>query len=136
MSFSVFSGAEETFPQPPELNDDVEFWLAVFTEIGTNEGVLHDNRHMGVVYERVAMPENLSRRARQRQVDKRRKNLQATLRTLASGKRDNLTDEEARVLALWPATVSKKTLTAARGRIRYPVKYRILGRYDINTPTI
>ena len=74
---------------------------------------------MGVVYERVAMPDKLSRRERQRRVDKRRKKLQATLKTLASGKRDNLTDEEARVMALWPANVSKQTLTAARSRIRY-----------------
>jgi len=115
----VSSIADETFPQPPELKPDVDFWIAVFTEYGNDEGVLHDNRHLSIVYERVAMPENLARRERQRRVDKRRKVLQDVLRSLASGKRDNLTGEQTRVLALWPEDVSNKELSDAVGRIRY-----------------
>jgi membrane-bound lytic murein transglycosylase D len=52
-------------------------------------------------------------------VAQRREKLQATLRTLASGKRENLSEEEARVLALWPAGVSNATLKVAVGQIRY-----------------
>ena len=48
-----------------------------------------------------------------------RDKLQAVLRTLASGKRDNLSREEARVLALWPDDVSNDTLAAAVRRIRF-----------------
>ena len=107
------------FRSPPELQPDVDFWVDVFTEYGSDEGVLHDNRHLGVVYQRVAMPENLSRRERQRRVDRHRKKIQAALRTLGSGKRDNLTAEESRVLALWPADVSNATLKSAAGRVRY-----------------
>lgn len=117
--FSALADADEIFPQPVELQPDIEFWLHVFTEYGNNEGVLHDNRNLAVVYERMAMPEKLSRRERQRRVEKRRKLLQATLRTLASGKRDHLTAEEARLLALWPADVSDLTLGRAVGRIRF-----------------
>ena len=113
------AGADETFPQPPELQPDVDFWTAIFTEVGNDEGVLHDNRDLSIVYERIAMPEKLGRRERQRRVDRSRKALQATLRTLASGKRDNLTAEEARVLALWPENVSNETLLAAVGQIRF-----------------
>jgi membrane-bound lytic murein transglycosylase D len=113
------SVADETFPQPPELTPDVDFWLDVFTEYGNDEGVLHDNRDLSIVYDRVAMPENLARRERQRRVDKRRKVLQGVLRSLASGKRDSLSTEEARVLALWPVDVSNKALSDAVGRIRY-----------------
>ena len=65
------------------------------------------------------MPEELSRRERNRRIANRRKELQAVLRTLAAGKRDSLSDEEARVLALWPAGVSNNTLSAAVGRIRF-----------------
>ena len=111
--------AAEPFPQPPELQPDVDFWVAVFTEYSTDEGVLHDNRNLAVVYERLEMPAELSRRERNRRVDKRRKALQATLRDLAAGKRDNLSAEEARVLALWPADVSNSELAAAVQRIRY-----------------
>ena len=120
--FLTFSGllpADETFPQPAELQPDVDFWVGVFTTYGNDEGVLHDNRDLGVVYARMAMPEKLSRRERQRRVEKRRKELQAALRSLASGKRSNLSAEEARILALWPAGVSDKILGDAVGRIRY-----------------
>ncbi len=117
--FSALTLADETFPLPAELQPDVDFWVDVFTVYGNDEGVLHDNRHLGVVYERLAISEKTSRRERQRRVEKRRKALQAVLRSLAFGKRDNLTAEEARVLDLWPAGVSNKTLSNAVGRIRF-----------------
>jgi len=111
--------AAETFPQPAELQPDVDFWVSIFTRYSTDEGVLHDNRNLGVVYDRLDMPAKLSRRERNRRVDARRKQLQSVLRSLASGKRSNLSGEEARVLALWPAGVSDGTLSAAIKRIRF-----------------
>jgi membrane-bound lytic murein transglycosylase D len=111
--------AAETFPQPAELQPDVDFWVSIFTRYSTDEGVLHDNRNMGVVYDRLDMPAKLSRRERNRHVDARRKQLQAVLRSLASGKRSNLSAEEARLLALWPAGVTDATLSAAVKRIRF-----------------
>lgn len=119
VTFSGLASADELFPQPAELQPDVDFWVDVFTTYSNDEGVLHDNRHLGVVYERLAIPEKTSRRERQRRVEKRRKVLQGVLRALGNGKRDNLTAEEARVLALWPANVSNQTLRDAAGRIRY-----------------
>jgi membrane-bound lytic murein transglycosylase D len=119
LTFSAPLAADDTFPQPPELQPDVDFWIDVFTTYGNDEGVLHDNRNLGVVYARLAIPEKLSRRERQRRVEKHRKGLQAVLRSLATGKRDNLTAEEARVLALWPEGVSNQALSDAVGRIRY-----------------
>jgi len=111
--------SQETFPQPPELQPDVDFWVSIFTTYTTDEGVLHDNRNLAVVYDRLNMPAKLSRSERNRRVDKRRKALQVVLRSLASGKRDNLSTEEARVLALWPDNVSSDTLRAAVSRIRF-----------------
>ena len=110
---------ETSFPQPPELQPDVDFWTSIFTRYDSNEGVLHDNRHLGVVYERMDMPSKLSRRERQRRVGVRRKQLQTVLRSLAAGKRDNLSAEEARVLGLWPDDVSNDTLKAALSRVRF-----------------
>jgi len=107
------------FPRPVELNRDVDFWVNIFTDYSTNEGALHDNRNMSVVYERMDMPSSVSRRERNRRAQKRRKHYQAILRTLAQGKRDSLDKEEQRVLDLWPADVKNSELTAAVGRIRY-----------------
>ena len=111
--------AEETFPLPAELLPDVDFWVSIFTHYGTDEGVLHDNRNLAVVYERIDMPSGISRQERNRRVKKRRDALIRILQTLADGKRDNLGAEEARVLALWPEDVSNDTLRAAARQIRY-----------------
>ena len=113
------ASADETFPQPPELQPDVDFWISIFTQYSTDEGVLHDNRNLAVVYERLDMPATLSRRERQRRVEARRKKLKAILRVLASGKRNKLSDDEARVLSLWPEGVGNDTFAAAAKRIRY-----------------
>ncbi len=111
--------ADVVFPQPPELQPDVDFWVSIFTEYQTTQGVLHDNRHLGVVYGTVDAGAQMSRRERNRIVARHRKELQAVLRTLANGKREGLSEEEARVLALWPDDVSNGDLAAAAKRIRY-----------------
>ena len=113
------AGANSAFPEPPELRPDVDFWVSIFSQYSTDEGVLHDSRNLAVVYARLDVPPDLSRRERNRRIDTRRKELRATLRSLASGKRDNLSAEEQRVLALWPADVSNEALSAAAGRIRF-----------------
>ena len=111
--------ADETFPQPPELQPDVDFWVSIFTRYTTNQGVLHDSRNLGVVYEHIDFASDDGRRTRQRAAGKRRDAIKAVLRTLANGKRSNLSDEEARILALWPDDVSSTTLANAVNQIRY-----------------
>ena len=111
--------AQETFPQPVELRPDIDFWVSIFTRYATDQGVLHDSRNLAVVYEVIDFESDLGRRARQRRVSSRREKLQAVLRSLASGKREDLSDDEARVLALWPTNVSNQSLTTAAKQIRY-----------------
>jgi len=111
--------AEETFPFPEALQPDVDFWVSIFTHYGTDEGVLHDNRNLAVVYERIDVPAGISRQERNRRVKKRREALVRILETLADGKRDGLGAEEARVLALWPDGVSNDELRSATKRIRF-----------------
>ncbi len=120
LGFAVLPAhAEETFPLPEELQPDVDFWVSIFTRYSTGEGVLHDNRNLAVVYERIDMPTGISRKERNRRVKKRRDALIRVLHRLADGKRDNLSAEEARILALWPGDVSNDELRAATKRIRF-----------------
>ncbi len=111
--------ANDQLPLPPELEPDVAFWESIFTRYSSDEGVLHDNRRLDIVYERIDMPAKTGRRERQRRVGVHRDALKKVLQSLASGKRDNLSAEEARVLALWGADVSNEELRKAAGRIRY-----------------
>ncbi len=112
--------AQETFPKPEALQPDVDFWVSIFTEYDSGEGVLHDNRNLAVVYERIDIPAGLSRRERQQRVEARRDHYQGVLRRLAaSADRTGLSEEERRVLALWPEDVSAAVLRRAVGDVRF-----------------
>jgi membrane-bound lytic murein transglycosylase D len=113
------AGNEALFPRPKALERDVNFWISIFTEYSTSEGVLHDSRNLAVVYEKVVLPENASRRTRNRLSKVRREHYQKILRALANGKRDNLSAQEYHILEMWPADVSDKELSAAASRIRF-----------------
>ena len=43
--------AADPFAHPPELEPDVRFWIRVYTEVTTDQGLLHDDRNLGLVYE-------------------------------------------------------------------------------------
>lgn len=111
--------ADETFPRPPELEPDINFWVSVFTNYDSDQGVLHDNRNLAVIYERIDIPSKLSRNEHRRRVEQRRDYYRDILKKLASGTRDNLSADEERVLALWSTGVSGKRLAAAANDIRY-----------------
>ena len=111
--------ADETFPEPPELRPDIDFWVDIFTRYTTSQGVLHDSRDLSVVYEHLDFAPNDSSRERQRKIANRHEALQKILQRLAGGKRNGLNDAEARVLALWPDDVSNNRLAQAAKDVRY-----------------
>ena len=111
--------ATDAFPHPPGLEADIAFWARVYTEVDTNAGFLHDSRNLGVVYEVVRFDASQSRRSRNRDVQKLRDRYKQTLQKLATGKRQGLTEEQQRVLSLWPDDVSNSTLKSAASSIRF-----------------
>ena len=34
------------FPRPAELEPDISFWITIFTDYTSDQGVLHDNRNL------------------------------------------------------------------------------------------
>lgn len=111
--------APEDFPRPAALERDVEFWKRIYSEVGTDAGLLHDNRNLGVVYEVTKIPTGLSSRARERHTDRRKKHYKQILLNLASGNRKGLSREEKRVLALFGDKVSNSTLRKSAERVRF-----------------
>jgi len=83
----------------------------VYTEVDTQSGFLHDSRHLDVIYTDL----RLNRRA----IEARRSQIQEDLRVLATGERDQLTDSQREILALWPIDVSSQTLRAAASNVRW-----------------
>src|SRR5687767_15935046 len=72
-----------SIPRPAGIQDDVNFWIRVYTEVTTNEGFLHDERNLAVVYDTLKFGAGTSSRDRQRQVDERRDRHIAALRRIA-----------------------------------------------------
>lgn len=49
-------GASSTFPVPAEIKDNVDFWRHVYGVWSRGEVALHDDEHMGVIYEVAKIP--------------------------------------------------------------------------------
>lgn len=107
------------FPRPAKLEKDVAFWKRIYSEVGTDAGLIHDTRDLGIVYEVTKIPTGLSSRGRERHTEKRKKHYKAILSKLARGKRSGLSREEQRVLGLFPEGVSNATLRKSASRLRF-----------------
>jgi membrane-bound lytic murein transglycosylase D len=118
------AGRAESIPRPAGIQADVDFWIRVYTEVTTNEGFLHDERNLSVVYEAIKFGAGTSPRERQRLVDDRRDRYVESLRRIAAALsteegRNGLSAEDRKVLALWGPNPSAILLRDAAQRIRF-----------------
>lgn len=110
--------AESPFAHPREFEPDIRFWTRIYTEVGTDGGLLHDDRYLGVVYETLKFPVNLSPKERSRRVNAAKEHYQAILRGFSRGASAEST-EEKRVRALWPENTSSRMFSEAVARVRF-----------------
>src|SRR5688572_23472127 len=101
-SVSMGAHAQATIPRPEGIQPDVNFWIRVYTEVTTNEGFLHDERNLSVIYDTVKFGAGQSSRDRQRLVDDRRDRHIAALRRIAmalptEAARDALSDDDKKI---------------------------------------
>ena len=113
-----------SIPRPEGIQTDVNFWVRVYTEVNTNEGFLHDERNLTVIYDTLKFGAGTSSRERQRVVDDRRQQHIAALRRIIAALptesgREALSAEDKRVLELWGPNVSAVLLRDATQRIRF-----------------
>jgi len=110
---------ENLFPRPAELEPAVQFWTRVYTEIDTHSGFIHDDLRLDIVYETIKVSEDFSPRERKRHIEHAIDTYEAILAKLGSGARERLSDEEQRVLALFPAGTPNAEFKAAADRVRF-----------------
>ena len=67
---------------PAELNDDVSFWLRIYTELNSQEGLLHDSENLRIVYGKTSDAT--------REIESLRLKIAADLEALASTQDDSL----------------------------------------------
>jgi membrane-bound lytic murein transglycosylase D len=115
---SVAQSNSNAIPRPAQLEPDVQFWQRIYSQVSTQGGLLHDDRFLDVVYDDLRFPPGLSPRERSDRVDAARERYRQILRRLAES-REGLSDEERRVLALWPRDVTSKQLLEAADRVRF-----------------
>jgi membrane-bound lytic murein transglycosylase D len=110
---------ESLFPRPAQLEPAVQFWTRVYTEVDTHSGFIHDDLRLDIVYETIKVAEDLSTRERRRHIEHAIDTYEAILNRLGSGAREHLSDEEQRVLALFPAGTPNAEFKAAADRVRF-----------------
>jgi membrane-bound lytic murein transglycosylase D len=96
----------------------VQFWIRVYSEISTNEGFIHDQHRLSVVYAKIRFEADTPPRERVLRVDAERSHVQDILRHLASGA-PPANDEERHVLELWGADASPARLAEAVDDVRF-----------------
>ncbi len=116
---SLTSAAEESpFVRPAELEADIAFWRRVYTEVTTQGGLIHDQDDLGIVYEVMKLPSDLSPKQRSKRIDDTKKKYARILDRLAQGATD-LSEEEQRVLDLWPKGTRRSRFEEAAEGLRF-----------------
>jgi membrane-bound lytic murein transglycosylase D len=109
---------DKLFPQPPALDRDVNFWIRVYTEIGTNAGFLHDQYNLGVVYETLQFGPDTSARQRERIVAAARDRIIAALKRIAHST-GTLSPEDQHIRDMWGDGYSPARLLSAVEDVRF-----------------
>ncbi len=115
---AVHAQASDGFPRPAELEHDVAFWRRIYTEVGTDGGLIHDPVRLDVVYEKVRFPGNLSPKERSNRIDAIKRKYSRILDRLAAGATD-LSEEEQRVHDLWPKGTRRSRFEQAAEEVRF-----------------
>jgi membrane-bound lytic murein transglycosylase D len=116
---SRFATAAETLlPRPPELEPDVQFWIRVYTQVSTNEGLIHDQHRLSVVYETLHFDADTPSSERARRVDSERERIEDILKRLARGDEPR-DDDDRRVQALWGNDATPAQLGEAASDVRF-----------------
>jgi membrane-bound lytic murein transglycosylase D len=117
--FASSAEAVDTFAHPPELEPDVRFWIRVYTEVTTDQGLLHDDWNLGLVYEVLRFDPADSPRQRERIVAQAKAHYAELLRRFAAGATDNLTAHERRILHAFDEKTTPAQFRDAIDRVRF-----------------
>ncbi|MEP6546795.1 MAG: transglycosylase SLT domain-containing protein [Gammaproteobacteria bacterium] len=115
------SGAEtpDPFAHPAALEPDVRFWIRVYTEVTTDQGLLHDDWDLRVVYEVLRFDPDTSPSQRERRVAEAKSRYAALLKRFATGSTENLTAHEQRILHAFGPNATPQDFRDAIDRIRF-----------------
>jgi membrane-bound lytic murein transglycosylase D len=109
----------DPFVHPPALERDIRFWIRVYTEVTTDQGLLHDDWNLGLVYEVLRFDPASSPTQRERRVHEAKARYAALLRRFAEGATGDLTAHERRILHAFGDKATPSDFRDAIERIRF-----------------
>jgi membrane-bound lytic murein transglycosylase D len=109
----------DPFVHPAELEQDVRFWIRVYTEVTTDQGLLHDDWNLGLVYEVLRFDPAASPAQRERRVAEAKARYTSLLKRFAAGSTDDLTPHERRILHAFGSNATARDFRDAIERIRF-----------------
>jgi membrane-bound lytic murein transglycosylase D len=118
-NLSAAAEASDPFAHPPSLERDVRFWIRVYTEVTTDQGLLHDDWNLGLVYEVLRFDPAASPAQRERKVAQAKAHYAELLRRFAAGETDSLTAHERRILHAFGDNATPRDFRDAIERIRF-----------------
>jgi membrane-bound lytic murein transglycosylase D len=118
-NFAAGAEAPDPFAHPADLEQDVRFWIRVYTEVTTDQGLLHDDWNLGLVYEVLRFDPGASPAQRERRVAEAKARYTSLLKRFAAGSTDNLTPHEQRILHAFGDKASPRDFRDAIERIRF-----------------
>ena len=103
---------------PKSLKPNVDFWIHVFARLEGGHGVLHDDEDLGIIYETLY---NLPRAKERRRslIRRKRAYYKGILERLARGKRQGLSRDERRVLAMFEGRQTAAVFRQAAQQVRF-----------------
>jgi membrane-bound lytic murein transglycosylase D len=118
-TYGAVGDATDPFAHPPALERDIRFWIRVYTEVTTDQGLLHDDWNLGLVYEVLRFDTASSPAQRERRVNEAKAHYAALLRRFADGATDDLTAHERRILHAFGDRATRADFRDAIARIRF-----------------
>ena len=111
--------APNPFVYPAQLEPDVRFWIRVYTEVTTDQGLLHDDWYLGLVYEVLRFDPADSPRQREHIVEQAKARYAQLLRRFAAGDTAGLSAHETRILHEFGDKATPAQYREAIDRIRF-----------------
>ena len=97
----------------------MQFWIRVYSQVTTHEGLLHDEHNLGVVYQTLQFEPDIAPSERREQIDAQREHYRAILRSLADGSAPADDAEANRVRALFGNEASPARFAQAATEVRF-----------------
>lgn len=124
--YTISNHNMEPFTEPDIIKDNVQFWKKIYSEIPTDQGLLHDRDYPLVIYEKIDFS-SISEEERRSHINSRKKFYANLLKNITES--PQLDEDQKRVLKLFKTCASEQAINEAENRIRF--QYGQMQRFKI-----